>query len=85
MYVVDYVSLKTHNLSFNPDLFFFLNAVRVLSIVSLLLLFASSIVTIVDDVKAVNAFMSPGHSGVSSDNSTSIDCSLYDCDYIEYV
>lgn len=86
MYAMDYVSLQTSDSLFDPDLFIFLNAVRFLSIVSLILLFSSSIVTIVDDVKAVNAFMSAGRSGTSSsDNSTAIDCSVYDCDYIEYV
>lgn len=71
------------------DTFIFLNAVRVLSIISLMLLFSSTIVTMVEDIKAVNAFVLAERSDVSASNSTSsssqIDCSVYDCDYIEYV
>lgn len=57
----------------------FLNAVRVISIISLLLLLAGSTVTMADDIKAVNRFIAAGKSG-SSDNSTQVDT-----DYIEYV
>ena len=39
---------------FPLDIFYGLNAVRVLSVVALLLAFASSIVTMVSDVRAVN-------------------------------
>jgi Na+-translocating ferredoxin:NAD+ oxidoreductase RNF subunit RnfB len=38
----------------SSDVFYGLNAVRALSIVALLLAFASSIVTVVSDVRAVN-------------------------------
>jgi len=59
------------------NLFFFgLNAVRALSIISLLLVFASSIYVMVSDVRAVNDFMS----GKSAGNSTT---DFTDCDYIE--
>ncbi|KAH9921125.1 uncharacterized protein B0H18DRAFT_911174 [Fomitopsis serialis] len=65
-------------------IFIGLNAVRVLSIIALLLLFASSIVTLVQDIKAVNAFIAEGsHQDilVSSGNSTeTVDCS--DMDYV---
>jgi hypothetical protein len=38
----------------------------------------------VEDVKAVNAFIAAGkHEDGSTSNSTDIDCSVYDCDYIE--
>lgn len=67
-------------------MFISLNAVRVLSIFSLLLLIASSIVSMVDDVKTVNAFIAAGKDdNSSSGNSTAIDCSVYDCDYVECV
>ena len=64
----------------SADLFFFLNAVRVLSIVSLLLLFASSILSMVEDIKAVNAFIAAGKTFPDADNSTA----PIDEDYIEY-
>ncbi|KAG8217787.1 hypothetical protein J3R82DRAFT_5949 [Butyriboletus roseoflavus] len=58
-------------------IFFGLNVVRVLSIVSLLLVFASSILVMVTDIEAVNAYDSAKQSG----NSTSQ--AFVDCDYIE--
>ncbi|KAF9227574.1 hypothetical protein BS17DRAFT_806000 [Gyrodon lividus] len=58
-------------------IFFALNAVRVLSIVSLLLVFASSILVMVKDIEAVNDFDAAKQSG----NITSVD--LVNCDYIE--
>lgn len=58
-------------------IFFGLNVVRFLSIVSLILVFASSIFVIVTDVEAVNAFESAKQSG----NVTAQD--LADCEYIE--
>lgn len=63
-------------MKFNYKLFTFslLNAIRVISIVSLLLVFSSSIFVITTDVRAVNAFLS-GHS----------DQDMIDCDYIECV
>jgi hypothetical protein len=54
--------------------FYFLNTVRLISVVSLLLVFSSSIFVIVTDVRAVNAFLG---------GQTSQD--MVDCDYIECV
>ncbi|KAL1743707.1 hypothetical protein HDZ31DRAFT_83223 [Schizophyllum fasciatum] len=56
-----------------PDIFYGLNVVRALSIVSLLLVFVSCIVTIVNNVKAVNYYMA---------HRTKEDEQV-DCDYIE--
>ncbi|KAL4077183.1 hypothetical protein V8B97DRAFT_2080654 [Scleroderma yunnanense] len=58
-------------------IFFALNAVRVLSIVSLLLVFASSIFVMVKDIEAVNSF----EAAKQSSNTTQQD--LLSCDYIE--
>lgn len=58
-------------------IFFGLNVVRLLSIVSLILVFASSIFVIVTDVEAVNAFEAAKQSG----NVTAQD--FADCEYIE--
>ncbi|KII90114.1 hypothetical protein PLICRDRAFT_40314 [Plicaturopsis crispa FD-325 SS-3] len=55
-----------------------LNGVRVLSIIALLLVFASSIVTMVHDVEAVNRFVAAG----KVDNSTDTNA-MIDCDYID--
>lgn len=49
-----------------------LNAVRALSLVSLILVFSSTILVMVINIKAVNAF------GANEGNST-----MVDCDYIE--
>jgi len=54
-----------------------LNALRALSIVALILLFASSILTLVHDVQGVNRFITAGRS-----HATSIDA-LVNCDYID--
>ena len=51
-----------------------LNVVRALSIIFMLLVFASSILVMVTDVKAVNAFMSGKSAGDSTDD--------VNCDYI---
>ncbi|TFY74162.1 hypothetical protein EWM64_g9849, partial [Hericium alpestre] len=56
-------------------IFIGLNIVRVLSIIGMLLVFASSIFVMVTDVRAVNVFMS----GQAAGNSTSDEI---DCDYI---
>ncbi|OCH90869.1 hypothetical protein OBBRIDRAFT_887394 [Obba rivulosa] len=61
-------------------IFIFLNAVRTLSIIALLLLFASSIVTMVEDIRAVNVFVAAGKTEPSSGNAT--DCGDGDTDYI---
>jgi len=67
-----------------PGAFIGLNALRALSIIALLLLFASSILTLANDVRGVNRFAAADKSG--ADNSTSDDHdALVDCDYIEYV
>lgn len=62
------------------DVFIGLNAVRVLSIIALILVFASSILVMVNDVTAVNTFMDEAH---ASGNTT--ESLLENCDYIEYV
>jgi hypothetical protein len=60
----------------NADIFIGLNAVRVLSIVGLILVFSSSIFVITEDIRAVDAFQDLKQSG----NSTA---DLFeDCDYI---
>jgi len=48
-----------------------LNAVRILSIIALLLVFSSNIVTLVNDVKAVNRFQAAGGNNAIAANSTS--------------
>jgi len=55
-----------------------LNIVRALSIIALLLVFSSSIVTMVHDIEAVNKFVTAG----KSDNST-LTVDMVNCDYIE--
>jgi hypothetical protein len=50
-----------------------LNAVRVLSLISLILVFCSTILVMVTNIKAVNAF----EANQSGDNTT-----MLDCDYI---
>ena len=60
-------------------MFYLLNAARALSIIALLLVFASSIVVMVDDVKAVNEFMSEQQTGHVPD------ASIFYSDYIECV
>jgi len=58
-----------------------LNAIRVLSIIALILVFASSIVTLVHDIEGVNRFIAAGkqnNTNISSSNNT-----LVDCDYID--
>jgi len=67
--------------SFNSVTFIGLNIVRILSIIALVLVFASSIVVMVHDIQAVNHFVAEGK---VADNSTSTD-HMVDCDYIEFV
>ncbi|KAI0742848.1 hypothetical protein C8Q80DRAFT_1123003 [Daedaleopsis nitida] len=72
-------------------IFIGLNVVRALSIIALLLLFASSIVTMVHDVQSVNAFIAAGKANpnirtVDTDttaNATDVDCLTADTDYVE--
>ncbi|KAK0476074.1 hypothetical protein IW261DRAFT_1552303 [Armillaria novae-zelandiae] len=60
-------------------IFIGLNIIRTLSIIGLLLVFASNIETLVSDIKAVNRFQSTsGDSTTSSSNST-----VVDTDYID--
>jgi len=69
-------------------IFLGLNAVRALSMVALILVFASSILVMVQDIKAYNNFISAKQATSSVDptsgNVTStFDTSMLDCDYIE--
>ncbi|KAG7092952.1 hypothetical protein E1B28_009254 [Marasmius oreades] len=57
--------------------FFGLNAIRFLSIISLLLVFASGIFVMVTNIKAVNVFQA----GIKSGNATAEE--FMECDYIE--
>lgn len=57
-----------------------LNALRALSIIALVLLFASSIVTLAHDIEGVNRFVAAAKS--NADNSTDTD-TLVNCDYID--
>ena len=75
----------------HADIFIGLNVVRALSIIALLLLFASSIVTMVQDIRSVNAFIAAGKASPdirtadANSTSTDIDCINGDTDYVEYV
>ncbi|TFK71544.1 hypothetical protein BDN72DRAFT_887603 [Pluteus cervinus] len=60
--------------------FIFLNAVRVLSIIALLLVFSSNIVTLAHDVEAVNRFMAADKVSTGSTNATMT--AYLDADYI---
>jgi len=60
-------------------IFFGLNAIRVLSIVSLLLVFASSILVIVTDIEAVNAYDSAKQSSSNTTSQALVEC---DSEYI---
>jgi len=57
-------------------IFIALNAIRALSLIALILVFASNIQVIVHDIQGVNAFMNAQSSGTLDDN-------MVDCDYIE--
>lgn len=62
-------------------MFISLNIIRALSIISLILVFSSSIMTLVDDVEAFNKYQnSPISNTTSSDNSTA-----FSHDYVPYV
>jgi hypothetical protein len=65
-------------LSSRSIFFFSLNAVRVVGIISLILVFASSILVMVKDVVAVNDFLNSAKS-----SGTPVDQLLEGCDYIE--
>ena len=62
-----------------PDIFIGLNILRVLSIIACLLVFSSSLVTMVDDVEAVNNLLATEKSNAT------LAASLLDCDYVAYV
>lgn len=57
-------------------IFIALNAIRVLSLIALILVFASNIEVIVQDIQGVNRFMTAQSAG-------SLDDDMIDCDYIE--
>jgi hypothetical protein len=61
------------------DVFIGLNLIRILSIIACLLVFSSSIVTMVHDVEAVNTFL------VAERSNSTIAANMLDCDYIVYV
>lgn len=56
---------------------------RILSIIALILVFASNIVTLVNDVQAVNRFIAADKIALDANNSTLVN--LLDNDYITYV
>ena len=60
-------------------LFFGLNAIRVIGIISLILVLASSILVMVTDITAVNSFLED-----AKNSGTPVDQLLEGCDYIEY-
>jgi phosphosulfolactate phosphohydrolase-like enzyme len=60
----------------SPGVFIALNIVRALSIIALLLVFATSILVLVDDVEAVNAFTTGNFNVTAFDTGNS--------DYIPY-
>jgi len=66
-------------------IFLTLNAIRILSIIALLLVIASNTVTLADDIKAVNRFVAAGNNA-NSTNSTSgtanVTAQSFDYDYI---
>lgn len=60
-----------------------LNGVRILSIIGLLLVFSSNIVTLVNDVKAVNRFMEAGKASINSTSAIgNVTLDAMDFDYI---
>jgi hypothetical protein len=59
---------------------YWLNVVRALSLISLVLLFASSLVVVVHDIQAVNHFEL-----AKSLNDTAVIDNTLDCDYIECI
>lgn len=60
--------------------FFGLNAIRVIGVISLILVLASSVLVMVTDVTAVNTFLQD-----AKDSGTPVDQLLEGCDYIECV
>lgn len=66
-----------HEINAPTDIFYGLNAVRLLSVIALLLVFSSSIVVMVKNVQAFNEFQATMGSDEADD--------MEDCDYIECV
>ncbi|KAG9226532.1 hypothetical protein CCMSSC00406_0005801 [Pleurotus cornucopiae] len=65
-------------------LFFGLNAIRAISVISMLLVFSSTVFVMVTNIKAVNAFEAAKQNGDFSTNSTDPNAvNMLDCDYIE--
>lgn len=67
------------------DVFISLNAIRVLSIIAMLLVFSSNIVTLSNDIKAVNRFMDIGK---RTDGTAVLNATMQaeiNMDYIMYV
>jgi hypothetical protein len=54
------------------DTFIVLNGIRILSIVAIILVFASNIVTLVHDVQAVNRFVSAGKNDSTQTNNSTV-------------
>lgn len=65
------------------DVFIGLNGVRILSVIALLLVFASNIVTLVDDVRAVNRFMAQGK--IVANDSDATNSTLTDPQNLDYI
>lgn len=65
------------------DTFIGLNGIRVLSVIALLLVFSSNVVTLANDIKAVNRFMAGEKQTDGTTNSTI--SAVYDTDYIKCV
>ncbi|KAF4612146.1 hypothetical protein D9613_003864 [Agrocybe pediades] len=59
-----------------------LNIIRILSIIALLLVFASNVVTLANDIKAVNRFMQAGKQVQDSNTTNSTVTEMLDMDYI---
>ena len=61
-----------------------LNAARVLSLIALCLTFSSTILVMVDDIKAVNQLAATNSQQSASGNTTDTS-SMLDCGYVAYV
>jgi hypothetical protein len=66
------------------DVFIGLNAVRFLSVLGCILVFASSIVTLVHDINAVNAFVDANKSTGTNSTTTSSTSNTTNYEYITY-
>ena len=67
------------------DTFITLNVIRIIGIIALLLVFSSNIVTLVNDVVAVNHFVAAGHTNnitTSDDTATNGTIPMLNMDYI---